>query len=361
MSTSMLSRHPLGVPAGRKFSREEIAEALRLSIIAELDAVNLYLQLARAIDDEKVRKVFEDIAKEEKTHVGEFLTLLKSLDPEQVEELKRGAEEVKELTGIEVSNSISVDEKQKEKQEELEGLGGNELRYLREYLYKLADNTRVFRHYLPIVKIGRGVDAVPLERENVRIVVPLEEISRSFVITQRSIDYSRYSRQPLDIGGALNIVVQFALDEDKKILDRLLATEESLKFVASNWDEPGVAVAEVAKAVQELIRNGVTAPYIVFVSPSRYAKLVAVHERTGVMEITRLKALVKDVVPTPILSDDIVVVVSSTPAVLDIVLGGDTEIEYIGPEDGIHKFRLWETLTIRVRNPKGIAILKQKQ
>jgi rubrerythrin len=39
------------------------------------------------IDDERVRRVFEDIAKEEKIHFGGFLTLLKSIDPEQVEQL----------------------------------------------------------------------------------------------------------------------------------------------------------------------------------------------------------------------------------------------------------------------------------
>jgi len=52
-----------------------------LTIIAELDAINLYLQLAPSIEDEKVRKVFEDVALEEKTHVGEFLAFLKNLDP----------------------------------------------------------------------------------------------------------------------------------------------------------------------------------------------------------------------------------------------------------------------------------------
>jgi len=96
-----MSKHPLDLPQGRKLSKEEVAEALRLSVIAELDAINLYLQLARAIDDERYRRVFEDIAKEEKTHVGEFLSLLKTLDPEQVGELARGAEEVKKLTGLE--------------------------------------------------------------------------------------------------------------------------------------------------------------------------------------------------------------------------------------------------------------------
>jgi len=96
-----MSKNPLDYPKDKKFTREELIEAIRYSIIAELDAINLYLQFARAIEDEKCRKVFEDIAKEEKTHVGELLSLLKILDKEQMEELKRGRKEVIELTGIE--------------------------------------------------------------------------------------------------------------------------------------------------------------------------------------------------------------------------------------------------------------------
>ena len=93
----MMSKSPLEVPTGRKLSREELLEALRISIIAELDAINLYMQFARAVDDERVRKVFEDVAKEEKTHVGEFLALLKLLDAEQATELSAGEKEVREL------------------------------------------------------------------------------------------------------------------------------------------------------------------------------------------------------------------------------------------------------------------------
>ena len=44
-----------------------------------------------------IRKVFLDVAREEKTHVGEFLQLLLQVDPEQVEELEKGKQEVKEL------------------------------------------------------------------------------------------------------------------------------------------------------------------------------------------------------------------------------------------------------------------------
>jgi rubrerythrin len=67
----------------------------------------MYLQFARACGDERVRRVFEDIAKEEKTHVGEFLALLKSLDAEQASQLEAGergkgagAEELTRLTAL---------------------------------------------------------------------------------------------------------------------------------------------------------------------------------------------------------------------------------------------------------------------
>jgi len=74
-------------------------ELLRVGMIAELDAVNLYEQLAAATDNDDLKKVFLDIAKEEKTHFGEFQALLLKLDKEQVEELEKGKEEIEELTG----------------------------------------------------------------------------------------------------------------------------------------------------------------------------------------------------------------------------------------------------------------------
>lgn len=350
----MMSKHPLDITPGRKLSREEVTEALRLSIIAELDAINLYLQLARAIDDKEIRRVFEDIAKEEKTHVGEFLAVLKNLDPEQVEELKRGAEEVRKLVGV-----VSDPQHSRDGSEEVEGLSADERKYLLEQIIKVADSVRVFRHAIPTVKVGRGVDAIPLEKAGRRAIVVLEEMSRGFIVSQRAIDYSRAMKQPLDVGDAIRAASELAMDEDRKVLEKFLTTEDTIRLSITGWDEPGLAVAEVSRVIQELLRNGVTGPYILFVSPTRYAKLVAVYERTGVMELTRLKALVKDIIATPILPDDTAVIVSSTPIVLDIVIGGDTEVEYIGPEDGVHKFRVWETIAVRIRNPKGIAILKQ--
>ncbi len=91
----MLSQIPIDI---KKMKKEELdREILRIGMIAELDAINLYEQLAGMTDNEDIKTILLDIAKEEKTHLGEFQTLLLKNDKEQVEELKKGKEEVAEL------------------------------------------------------------------------------------------------------------------------------------------------------------------------------------------------------------------------------------------------------------------------
>jgi rubrerythrin len=65
-----------------------------------LDAVNLYEQLAATTENEAIRSVLLDVAREEKTHVGEFQTILLREDEEQVEELKHGKVEVEKDLGL---------------------------------------------------------------------------------------------------------------------------------------------------------------------------------------------------------------------------------------------------------------------
>lgn len=78
--------------------KEELEnEILRIGLIAELDAINLYEQLASLTKDKKLKDVLLDIAKEEKTHVGEFLSLLLIKDKEGKDELSKGEKEIKEI------------------------------------------------------------------------------------------------------------------------------------------------------------------------------------------------------------------------------------------------------------------------
>ena len=83
-----------------KVKKEDLdKQILRAGILAELDAINLYEQMANMTSNEDLKKVLLDIAKEEKEHVGEFQYLLLKHDEEQAEELEDGMKEVKELLG----------------------------------------------------------------------------------------------------------------------------------------------------------------------------------------------------------------------------------------------------------------------
>ncbi len=93
----LLSKNPIEIRNYGGTAKNTAVQALRYAIIAELDAINLYEQLATVISDPDVKKVFLDIAREEKTHVGEFLALLKNLDPETAKEIEAGRKEVEEL------------------------------------------------------------------------------------------------------------------------------------------------------------------------------------------------------------------------------------------------------------------------
>ena len=91
----MLSKIPIDIEKIPKGDLDK--EILRAGVLAELDAINLYEQMAALATDEKIKKVLLAVAKEEKEHVGEFQTLLLERDKEQVEEMEEGKKEVEEM------------------------------------------------------------------------------------------------------------------------------------------------------------------------------------------------------------------------------------------------------------------------
>jgi rubrerythrin len=96
---ALFGKNPLELR--RPLEKEGICDALRLALIAELDAITLYEQLARSIEDPLVKKVFLEVANEEREHVGEFLYLLRRCDSNLDKMLEKGEEEVKELEELE--------------------------------------------------------------------------------------------------------------------------------------------------------------------------------------------------------------------------------------------------------------------
>lgn len=91
----MLSKIPINLDRIKKEDLDK--EILRAAMIAELDAINLYEQMADMTRDTNVKKLLLEVAREEKTHVGEFQTVLLRKDQQQRNELKEGEKEVEEV------------------------------------------------------------------------------------------------------------------------------------------------------------------------------------------------------------------------------------------------------------------------
>jgi rubrerythrin len=103
----------------RKLTMEELIRAIRLDLSAEQEAVHLYMAHAEATDNPLARKVFIDIANEERVHIGEFARLLSILTGDEDMHLAKGASEVDEmaLEFSQPSQDVTLDSPQPEGEE----------------------------------------------------------------------------------------------------------------------------------------------------------------------------------------------------------------------------------------------------
>ena len=92
--------NPFGVLKNdRKLTDQELVRAIRFNIAAEYEAIQVYQQLAESTDNKLAQEVLQDIANEEKEHAGEFLRLLRELDPDEEKFYIEGYKEVEEMMG----------------------------------------------------------------------------------------------------------------------------------------------------------------------------------------------------------------------------------------------------------------------
>lgn len=67
----------------RKLTKEELIRAVRFSIASEFEAIQLYEEIKESIDNHEAIKLLDEIAGDEKEHVGNFLHLLDILAPDE--------------------------------------------------------------------------------------------------------------------------------------------------------------------------------------------------------------------------------------------------------------------------------------
>lgn len=87
-------------------NNEDIAQVARMSISSELEAVFQYKAYAKATRETypKVSKIFEDLANEEETHIGELINLLAMANSKFIDSLLDGSQEVDNIIKEKLNN-----------------------------------------------------------------------------------------------------------------------------------------------------------------------------------------------------------------------------------------------------------------
>ncbi len=213
--------------------------------------------------------------------------------------------------------------------------------------------------------LGRsGDDAVHIERRGL-LALPL--LYKDFWIHWRDLEANRQFGVPLDTGSAAAAAAACAAAEDHLILEGnaalglpgLRTIEGRQVLPMRNWSAMGEAFADVVEGVRALTEQGFAGPYALVVSPRLYAELNRVFDDTGVLELEQVEKLARrGVFSTPALPEPGAVLVDSGAQNMDLAVGLDLSVAYVESDNLNHRFRVLETLVLRVRRPGAICVFE---
>jgi rubrerythrin len=94
MKIIQLAQNLQFVKTPENLDERETSRAIRDALVSEQLAIQQYEAIADGTSNAKVKEVLNDIADEERVHVGELLALLSALDPSEDKFIEDGVKEV---------------------------------------------------------------------------------------------------------------------------------------------------------------------------------------------------------------------------------------------------------------------------
>jgi uncharacterized linocin/CFP29 family protein len=251
---------------------------------------------------------------------------------------------------------------------------------------RTAQSVLVGRRFISLVgPFGAGIEALPndvlggggngqvdllgnaegeaLTIEN-RWFLPLPLIYKDFWVHWRDLESSHQLGVPLDVGKAAAAAAATAQAEDRLIFDGdatldlpgLRTAEGRQTLPMGDWDTMGRAFADVVEGVRLLTQAGFTGPYALAVSPRLYADLNRIFDASGVLELEQVEKLARrGVYPTAVLPEPSALLIDSGAQNLDIAVAVDMSTAYVESSNLNHRFRVLESLVLRIRRPGAIC------
>lgn len=237
--------------------------------------------------------------------------------------------------------------------------------------------------------LGAGVESVPLEtikdedhaeidlegkpdqkpirthEKETYIRVPL--IYKDFMLHWRDVQWSQDMKAPLDMTNAVRAAHQVGDSEDDLIFNGhkelglygLLNYPGTLSVKRSDWKVDGAPIKDVYAAISKLLQANHHFPYALVTSVDMYEALLKPVKESPALELEQLGRLIDDgIMWSPQIPSGTAVVISTGMQNFDIAVAEDLQIAYLGPVDMNYRFRVYESLVLRVKRPTAICVIR---
>src|SRR5262249_38338300 len=199
---------------------------------------------------------------------------------------------------------------------------------------------------------------------NNRRFLPLPLLYQDFWLHWRDLESSRQLGVPLDVGKVAAAAAATAHTEDRLVFDGepslglpgLRTVDGRQTGPMGAWDSMGRAFADIVEGVRILTQAGFSGPYALAVSPRLYADLNRIFDGSGVLELEQVEKLARrGVYPTSVLAEPGALLIDSGAQNVDVAVGLDLSTAYVESNNLNHRFRVIESLWLRIRRPGAIC------
>ncbi len=257
-------------------------------------------------------------------------------------------------------------------------LSSEEWARLDQVVVETARRYLVGRKFIPLYgPLGAGLPAVPavalsgFEGETSITAaspawVPLKRLQKDFLLEYAALETAKRLDLPLDLSAAAAAAYVVATEEDDLIFngcadcgaEGLLNAKGVQKVEADSWETAGALFADVVKALEALGSAGCPGPYAVVVAPSVWAMA---HRPLGggqMLESTVIENVAKaGFLAAPAMGSKQMLVVEIGSQNLDLAVGMDLKVAYLGADNLNHPFRVMETVALRIKRPQAIVVV----
>jgi len=204
-------------------------------------------------------------------------------------------------------------------------------------------------------------------KKAVRRYYPLKQIYEDFKLNWNDLEYILSGTGPYDFSQVARATLECAKKEDEFIfwgckeleLEGILTATGTNRLKKGNWNEGETAYSEIVKGIELLLRKGYIGKLVLVLSPDIYVQLSRINPMAGVLELERISKLVDDnIFKTPVLGEGRAVLICTEFSNIDLTVGQDMVVTYMGNDKLDHEFRIMETILLRIKNKDSIVIFE---